>query len=143
MRCARRGGLEGLANDFGDIVIANLPRRSGTRFVEKAIHAQLREPPPPFAHRVGGRADAKADVSVFRAFSRKQDDTRPLRQPLRCLPARSQTLKLYNSCAEIADDRDGGGSIMFRVAEMPPERRPNAQAGDSLADNQGAFAKAG
>jgi hypothetical protein len=56
--------------------------------------AQLREPPPTFAHRVGGRADAKADVSVFRAFSRKQDDTRPLRQPLRCLPARSQTLKL-------------------------------------------------
>jgi hypothetical protein len=47
----------------------------------------------------------------------------------------------YDSCAEIADDRDGGGSIMFRVAEMPPERRPNAQAGDSLADNQGAFAK--
>jgi hypothetical protein len=35
MRRARWGRLEGLANDFGDIVIANLPRRSGTRFVEK------------------------------------------------------------------------------------------------------------
>jgi hypothetical protein len=48
----------------------------------------------------------------------------------------------YDSCAEIADDRDGGGSIMFRLAEMPPERRSNAQAEDSLADNQRVLAKA-
>ena len=49
----------------------------------------------------------------------------------------------YDSYAEIADDRDGGGSIMFRTEEMPPERRQDAQAGNSPADNQGAFAKAG
>jgi hypothetical protein len=48
----------------------------------------------------------------------------------------------YDLFAEIADDRAGGGSIMFRLAEMPPERRPEAQAGDSLVDNQGALAQA-
>jgi hypothetical protein len=49
----------------------------------------------------------------------------------------------YDSFAEIADDRAGGGSIMFRLAEMPPERRPDAQAGDSPADSHGALAQAG
>jgi hypothetical protein len=49
----------------------------------------------------------------------------------------------YDLFAKIADDGAGGGSIMFRPAEMPPERRPDAQAGDSLADNHGALAQAG
>jgi hypothetical protein len=94
MRRAPRRRLERLANDFGDVVIANLARRARTRLVEKTVNPALGEPPPPFAHRVGGCVDAQADVSVFRAFSREQDDTRPLRQPLRCLPARRQALQL-------------------------------------------------
>ena len=48
----------------------------------------------------------------------------------------------YDSYAEIADDRAGGGSIMFRLAEVPPERI-DAQARDSLADNLGPSAQAG
>ena len=38
MRCAPRRRLERLANDFGDLVVADLPRRAGTRLVEKAIN---------------------------------------------------------------------------------------------------------
>ena len=49
----------------------------------------------------------------------------------------------YDSFAESADAGAIGGSIMFRLAEMPPERRPDAQAGDSLVDNQGGLAQAG
>jgi hypothetical protein len=46
----------------------------------------------------------------------------------------------YDSCAEIADDRDGGGSIMFRTEEMPPERRPEIR--DAPFDDAG-FAESG
>ena len=81
MRRAPRRRPERLANDFGDVVIANLARRARTRLVEKAVNPALGEPPPPFAYRVGGCAEAQADVSVFHAFSREQDDTRPLRSP--------------------------------------------------------------
>jgi hypothetical protein len=48
----------------------------------------------------------------------------------------------YECFAEIADDR-AGGSIMFQLAEMPPERRPDAQEPDSLADHQEGIAQAG
>jgi hypothetical protein len=78
MRRALRHRLERLANDFGDVVIANLARRARTRLVEKAIAAMLGESAAPFAQPCRGRADAQADVSVFRAFSREQHDTRPL-----------------------------------------------------------------
>jgi hypothetical protein len=85
---ARRRRLERLTDDLGDLVIADPTRRAGTRLVVNTIHAQLREPPPPFAHRVRGRAEANADVLVVLAFGGKQNDTRPLRQPLRGLSPR-------------------------------------------------------
>ena len=59
-----RRRLQRQANRLGDRVIANLPRRVGTRLVEKAIEAMLSESAAPFAHRVGGRANAQA-VSLF------------------------------------------------------------------------------
>jgi len=83
-----------LTDDLGDLVIADPTRRAGTRLVVNTIHAQLREPPPPFAHRVRGRAEANADVLVVLAFGGKQNDTRPLRQPLRGLSPRRQALQL-------------------------------------------------
>jgi hypothetical protein len=54
----------------------------------------LGEPAAPFAHRVGGCLDAQADVLVLRAFRGQKDDAGPLRQPLRSLSPRRQTLKL-------------------------------------------------
>src|SRR5579862_3896465 len=67
-------GLQRQANRLSDRVIADLARGAGTRLVEKAIEAMLGEPAPPFAHRVGGRANAKADVLVFCALRRQKDD---------------------------------------------------------------------
>jgi hypothetical protein len=81
-----------------------------------------------------------------RHWSMRAEEMRALAEEARDPMVRAMMLGLaadYDSCAEIADDRDGGGSIMFRLAEMPPERRPNAQAEDSRADNEGAFAQAG
>ena len=49
----------------------------------------------------------------------------------------------YDLFAESAGDRAAGGSIMFRLAEVPSERRPDAKAGDSPAHNQGALAQTG
>ncbi len=49
----------------------------------------------------------------------------------------------YDRLAESADDRAAHDSIMFRTAEIRPESRPEAQAGNSLADNQEDLAQAG
>jgi hypothetical protein len=84
--------------------------------------------------------------NAARHWSMRAEEMRALAEEARDPMVRAMMLGLaadYDSCAEIADDRHGGGSIMFRPAEMPPERRPDAQAGDSLADNQGALAQAG
>ncbi len=89
-----RRRLHRQANRLADRVIADLPRRAGTGLVEKAINPALGEPSPPFAHRVGGRANAQADAFVFPAFSGQKDDARPLGQPLRRLSPRRQTLQL-------------------------------------------------
>ena len=49
----------------------------------------------------------------------------------------------YNSYAEIADDRDSGGSIMFRTEEMPPERRPDARLKRDAPFDDAGFAESG
>jgi hypothetical protein len=76
-----RRRLKGLANDLGDIVVADLARRAGKRLVVEARHSMLGEPPPPFSYGVGRSAHPQADVLVLRAFCRVQNDPRPLRQP--------------------------------------------------------------
>jgi hypothetical protein len=44
----------------------------------------------------------------------------------------------YECFAESADDRAGGGSIMFRTAEVRPESRPDAHlARDARFDDEG------
>jgi hypothetical protein len=81
-----------------------------------------------------------------RHWSMRAQEMRALAEEARDPMVRAMMLGIaadYDSRAEIADDRDGGGSIMFRLAEMPPERGLNAQAADSLPDNQGTLAKAG
>jgi hypothetical protein len=81
-----------------------------------------------------------------RHWSMRAEEMRALAEEASDPMVRAMMLGLaadYDLFAEIADDRAGGGSIMFRLAEMPPERRPDAQAGDSLVDNQGALAQAG
>ena len=94
MRRIPRRRIQRQANRLGDLVIADPARRAGARLVEEAIEAMLGEPAPPFAHRVGGCVDAQADVLVLRAFRGQKDDAGPLRQPLRSLSPRRQTLKL-------------------------------------------------
>ena len=85
MRRVPRRRLQRQTNDLRDLVVADLARRARTGLVVETAEAMLREPPPPFAHRVGGRAHAHADVLVLRAFRRQKDDARPLRQSLRGL----------------------------------------------------------
>jgi hypothetical protein len=94
MRRIPRRGLQRQANRLGDLVIADPARRAGARLVEEAINPALGEPSPPFANRVGGCVDAQADVLVLRPFRGQKDDAGPLRQPLRRLSPRRQTLKL-------------------------------------------------
>ncbi len=93
MRRIRRRRLERLANDLGDLVIADLARRAGTGLVIKTRHPMFGEPAPPFSNRVGGCAQPQADVLVCHPFRRVQDDARPLRQPLRGLASRRKALK--------------------------------------------------
>ena len=93
VRCVPRRCLKGLANDLGDLVVADLARRAGTGLVVETIHAMLGEPTPPFAYGVGRSAHPQADVLVLRAFRREQHHARPLGQPLRSLAPRRQALK--------------------------------------------------
>ena len=93
MRRIRRRRLERLANDLGDLVIADLARRAGTGLVIKTRHPMFGEPAPPFSNRVGGCAQPQADVLVCHPCRRVQDDARPLRQPLRGLAPRRKALK--------------------------------------------------
>ena len=94
VRCVPRRRLKGLANDLGDLVVADLARRTGTGLVVETFHAMLREPPPPFAYGIGRSAHSQADVLVLHAFRREQRDARPLGQPLRGPAPRRQALKL-------------------------------------------------
>ncbi len=94
VRGVRGRRLQRSSDRFGNRLIADLTRRARTGLVEEALHTTLREAPPPLADGVGGRANAQADVLVLHAFRRRQDDARPLSQPLRRLSPRRQTLKL-------------------------------------------------
>ena len=78
-----------------------------------------------------------------RHWSMRAEEMRALAEEASDPMVRAMMLGLAADYDLFADDRAGGGSIMFRLAEMPPERRPDAQAGDSLVDNQGALAQAG
>ena len=49
----------------------------------------------------------------------------------------------YDSFAESADDGAARGSIMFRLAEIPPEHRPDAKEENSLADQKESLAERG
>jgi hypothetical protein len=93
VRRSPRRRLKRLANDLGDLVIADLARRAGTGLVIETLDPMLRKPPPPFAHGVGRSPDPQADGLVLRAFRGQKDDARPLGQPLRRLPSRRQTLE--------------------------------------------------
>ena len=81
MRRIPRRRLKGLANDLGDLVIADLARRAGTGLVTKTRHPMFGEPPPPFSDRVGRRAHPQADGLVLPAFGGQKNDARPLGQP--------------------------------------------------------------
>ena len=65
MRRIPRRRLKRLANDFGDLVIADLAQRAGTGLVIEARHPMFGEPPPPFSDRVGRRAHPQADGLVL------------------------------------------------------------------------------
>jgi hypothetical protein len=93
VRRSPRRRLKRLANDLGDLVIADLARRAGTGLVTETLDPMLCKPRPPFAHGVGRSPDPQADGLVLLAFRGQKDDARPLGQPLRRLPSRRQTLE--------------------------------------------------
>ena len=74
----------------------------------------LREPPSPFADRVGRSAHAQADVLVLRAFRSVQNDPRPFWPA----PPRSLFVDQDNRCrCDASHDR--------ARPDMQPCRRPN------------------
>jgi hypothetical protein len=67
-----------LADHFGDLVIADLPRRARTGLVQQTRKTMLGKAPSPLAYRVGGDVDPQADVFVLCAFRGQKHDARAL-----------------------------------------------------------------
>src|SRR5271154_2766502 len=65
--CAAVRGIPSsrLANDLGDLVIADLARRAGTGLVIETLDPMLCKPPPPFAHGVGRKRDPVGDLGCW------------------------------------------------------------------------------
>jgi hypothetical protein len=74
--------LEGRDDDLLDLFVAHRPRRSGTRLVQKPLHAALDEAPAPPADRLAGHPQRLGDLAVGRALGRAKDDARPKRERL-------------------------------------------------------------
>ena len=73
-----------LADRGCDLIVADLARRARARLVVEAIHPALREAIAPCAGRCGTDTHLDRDLLVVEPSGRSENDTRPLRQRLRC-----------------------------------------------------------
>ena len=93
MRRVGRLCLQRAADEIGDLFIANLARRSGTRLIVKTINAGGGEAPPPFANRIGVCANNSTDRLVLHPLGRCKNNPRPARQRLARAPRPNQPLQ--------------------------------------------------
>jgi hypothetical protein len=82
------------ANDFRDLLGADLTRRPWSRFVHQTVEAIVREPIAPLADGVRRSLHPQGDGPVLQPVRRQNNDPRPLSKALRRSPPRGQTLKL-------------------------------------------------
>jgi hypothetical protein len=78
-----------------------------------------------------------------RHWSMRAEEMRTLAEEARDPMVRAMMLGIaadYDSCAEIAHDCDGAGSIMFRLAEVRPESRPDVPSSGCAVKRQAGFA---
>ena len=80
---AFRPCLQRVAEGGGDLVVADLTRRAGTRLVVKPVQAVAREALAPNAYRVGANLELGRDFFVGQPARRDKNDARSNRQRLR------------------------------------------------------------
>ncbi len=88
VRRVPRRRLQCPANDFGDLVVADLPRRARSRLVHQPVSAMLRKSLAPLADSIGRCVHPQRDAFVLQPLRGKQNDPSPWSQSLRRSPAR-------------------------------------------------------
>jgi len=86
--------VERQTDRLGNLVIADLPRRSGTRLVVKPVDAMLGKAPTPLADGVLVGVERLSDRLVRYPVRRREHDPRPPRQSLCRSTAAGQTYEL-------------------------------------------------
>ena len=87
MRAIRRRLIQSAADDLRDLLIANLARSPGARFIVETVEPALSKAPTPFADRIRVGPQALNDRLVLQPLGRRQDNPSPPRQSLGRFPA--------------------------------------------------------
>ena len=83
VRCTLGARLQRLADGVGNLVIADLTWRTGTRLVVQPIHTFAGKPPTPHADGMSTNVKLGCDLLVAQPIRRSKHDPRSHRQRLR------------------------------------------------------------
>ncbi len=86
--------LKSEAHHLGDLVVADLTRRSRPGLIVEAIAPTLGETSTPLADRIFRRAKLARDFLVLTPIASQKNNPRPSRQPLGRTPTTRQFLQL-------------------------------------------------
>ena len=115
MRRIPRRRLKRLANDLGDLVIADLARRAGTPARHRGPPSDVRRTAAAIYRTVASAAPTRRLMALFSSFGGQKNDARPLGQPLVRLAPPRQALK----CALLAR-RQVDRNSRLPIAVTPP-----------------------
>ena len=90
--------LQGRRHHFGDLVVADLPRRARTGFLRQAVQPPLGKTLAPCRHRQAGDVEPVGNGNVAQTLRRKQNNLRPHRIRPGGLPAARPRLQFVPLC---------------------------------------------